>query len=73
MTKPTAGEIERALKKGQRFRLRASDYSKSEFRWMAKAAGVGGGQLTIYEAGTLSEWDRKDISEEAPDNVEYEV
>ena len=62
MSKPTVGELERRGEKGERLRLAASDYKKYDFQRIAKACAEGDGMLTIYNAGSLSEWDRKDIA-----------
>jgi hypothetical protein len=64
--------LEREAKAGASFRLRASDYGKYDFQRIARGCAQGGGQLTIYDSETLSEWDRKDIRKGAEGHVTFE-
>jgi hypothetical protein len=73
MTNPSVGELERQAEDGVSLRLRAADYKKYDLKRIADASAKGGATLTIYEAGTLDEWARKDISKNALGHVVFEL
>ena len=61
MNNPSVGELERACKRGERFRLHASAYERYDFQKICKACAQGGGMVTIYEASLLSDSVRRTI------------